>query len=54
MTWREVERGLTSRKPNAFSFSPKEALERVRKKGDLFQPVLTLKQKLPKDLSRAS
>ena len=54
MTWREVEKGFASGKAEEFTFGPKEALDRVRKRGDLFEPVLKLRQKLPKDLSRAS
>ena len=35
------------RKPRALVFTPADALARVRKHGDLFAPVLTLKQHLP-------
>ncbi len=48
MTWKEVEQGLKQGQVNRFSFSPKDVLERVRRRGDLFEPVLNLKQKLPK------
>jgi bifunctional non-homologous end joining protein LigD len=41
VTWEELERG----KP--LEFTPGEALERLRKVGDLFAPVLKVKQKLP-------
>jgi bifunctional non-homologous end joining protein LigD len=40
VTWEEVERG------EPLDFAPAEALARLRKKGDLFAPVLTTKQKL--------
>jgi hypothetical protein len=43
VTWEEVE--LRER----LDFKAKEALARVRKAGDLFEPVLTLRQKLPLD-----
>jgi bifunctional non-homologous end joining protein LigD len=41
VTWEELERG----KP--LVFTPEEAVARVRKLGDLFAPVLKVKQKLP-------
>ncbi len=41
VTWEELERG----KP--LVFSPDEAIARLRKLGDLFAPVLKVKQKLP-------
>jgi bifunctional non-homologous end joining protein LigD len=53
ITWKELEKGLKMRSTKAFSHSPEDALKRVRTLGDLFEPVLTLKQRLPKDLSRA-
>jgi bifunctional non-homologous end joining protein LigD len=43
VTWEEVEVG------ERLDFTAKEALARVRKLGDLFEPVLTLRQKLPLD-----
>ena len=51
MIWKEVEKGLKSGKATAFFFSPEEVLNRVKKNGDLFEPVLKLKQKLPKGLT---
>jgi bifunctional non-homologous end joining protein LigD len=45
VTWTELQR---LRKPSDLAFSPAAALSRLRKRGDLFAPVLTLKQKLPK------
>lgn len=46
VTWKEVE--SAAKKGNALSFKYDEVLERVKKYGDLFAPVLTLKQKLPR------
>jgi bifunctional non-homologous end joining protein LigD len=46
LTWEEVEMFLKKRKPEKFFSGPDEVLERVEKHGDLFAPVLTLKQKL--------
>ncbi|HUR57784.1 MAG TPA: non-homologous end-joining DNA ligase, partial [Opitutaceae bacterium] len=47
LTWREVAKARKDRDRAALYFKPDEALQRVRKLGDLFAPVLTLKQKLP-------
>jgi hypothetical protein len=46
--WEEVEHALTKKDANLLVFEAKHLLERVQKMGDLFAPVLTLKQKLPK------
>lgn len=43
--WSEVERAW--KKKTALRFTASEALARVKRSGDLFAPVLTLKQKLP-------
>jgi bifunctional non-homologous end joining protein LigD len=48
VTWDEVERCLKKRDPNLLVFEAKDVLERVGKVGDLFRPVLEMKQKLPK------
>ncbi len=48
VTWREVENCLTKSDPELLVFTAEQALKRVEKMGDLFEPVLTLKQKLPK------
>ena len=45
VTWDD----LKNAKKAALAFSPKQALERLEKTGDLFAPVLKLKQKLPKE-----
>jgi bifunctional non-homologous end joining protein LigD len=48
VTWKEVE--LTARKADAqlLVFDSEAALRRIKKHGDLFEPVLRLKQRLPK------
>jgi bifunctional non-homologous end joining protein LigD len=46
--WEEVERALKKKDPNLLVFEAGQVLERVQKVGDLFEPVLKLKQKLPK------
>jgi bifunctional non-homologous end joining protein LigD len=45
LLWSEVEAAVAGKK--ALSFTSDEVLRRVKKHGDLFEPVLTLKQKLP-------
>lgn len=47
VSWEEVERCLAKKDPNLLVFESAQALERVEKLGDLFAPVLTLKQRLP-------
>jgi bifunctional non-homologous end joining protein LigD len=48
VTWEEVERCLKKKDPDLLVFEAKDVLARVEKFGDLFEPVLKLKQKLPK------
>lgn len=50
--WKEVTSALKDQ--NALSFEVDEVLKRVSRSGDLFEPVLSLKQKLPprKELQR--
>ena len=48
VTWEEVERGARKRSAkDTLVFDSAKALERVEEIGDLFAPVLTLKQELP-------
>jgi bifunctional non-homologous end joining protein LigD len=46
LTWPELEKLWRRGDPDAFRFSPDEVRARVKKHGDLFAPVLTLKQKV--------
>src|SRR5215813_5010135 len=48
ITWEEVERTLKKKDASLLVFESHQTLERVEKMGDLFAPLLTLKQKLPK------
>jgi bifunctional non-homologous end joining protein LigD len=48
LRWKEVETACNRAKEDRLSFTSDEVLARVRKLGDLFEPVLNLKQKLPK------
>jgi bifunctional non-homologous end joining protein LigD len=47
LTWREISRARTSKDRDALYFTPAEALRRLKKVGDLFAPVLSLRQRLP-------
>jgi bifunctional non-homologous end joining protein LigD len=47
VTWQEVESCLKKEDPDLLVFTSGQVLERVEKMGDLFAPVLKLKQKLP-------
>ena len=47
ITWEEVEQTLKKKDPQRLVFEAADVLKRVEKMGDLFEPVLKLKQKLP-------
>jgi bifunctional non-homologous end joining protein LigD len=47
VTWEEVEGCLAAKDPKLLVFDSAQVLERVQEHGDLFAPVLKLKQKLP-------
>ena len=46
--WAELENAVKRRDSSSLSFVSDEVLSRIEKAGDLFEPVLTLKQKLPR------
>ena len=46
LRWSEVETFLRRGRADAFAFGPDDVLKRVRRNGDLFEPVLKSKQKL--------
>jgi bifunctional non-homologous end joining protein LigD len=48
LTWPELQKLWKRGDADAFRFSPDDVRARVKKHGDLFEPVLKLKQKLPK------
>ena len=48
ITWDEVAAALKRKNGKQLKFEAGDVLKRVQKRGDLFAPVLTLKQKLPK------
>ncbi len=45
--WDEVKEGIHPKKGKALAFDSRQALERAEQRGDLFEPVLKLKQRLP-------
>jgi bifunctional non-homologous end joining protein LigD len=47
VTWDELENCLKEEDPELLVFTSDQVLQRVEKSGDLFEPVLKLKQKLP-------
>jgi bifunctional non-homologous end joining protein LigD len=47
VTWEEVEDVVRTKNATSLQFVSKDVLKRVEKAGDLFAPVLSLKQKLP-------
>jgi bifunctional non-homologous end joining protein LigD len=47
VTWEEVERAFKKKAADLLAFEAKQAVARVEKMGDLFAPVLELKQRLP-------
>ena len=49
VTWSEVENCLKKKRAELLRFRSDQTLARVEKQGDLFKPVETLKQKLPKN-----
>jgi bifunctional non-homologous end joining protein LigD len=46
--WEEVEQALKKKDATLLVFEASQVLDRSQKMGDLFEPVLTLRQKLPK------
>jgi bifunctional non-homologous end joining protein LigD len=47
VTWEEVERALKKKDAGLLVFEAPQTIARFEKKGDLFRPLLSLKQKLP-------
>ena len=50
VTWAEVRKCARSRDPQALVFDSAAVLRRTKRRGDLFAPLLTLRQRLPKGL----
>jgi bifunctional non-homologous end joining protein LigD len=47
ITWQELEAAVKAGDPDCLVFKSATVLERIEKHGDLFAPVVTLKQRLP-------
>jgi bifunctional non-homologous end joining protein LigD len=47
ITWKELQNAIDRKDEDALAFEAHKVLERVAAKGDLFEPVLKLRQKLP-------
>jgi bifunctional non-homologous end joining protein LigD len=52
--WEDIERSLARNDPGVFEVEPDEAVRRCQASGDLFAPVLDLKQKLARDWRKAA
>jgi bifunctional non-homologous end joining protein LigD len=48
VSWKEVEAALKKKNAKLLTFTSDQVLARVKKQGDVFEPVETVKQKLPK------
>ena len=47
LTWAEVKKAISRKDPGVLDIDYARAIERAKKRGDLFKEVLTLEQKLP-------
>jgi bifunctional non-homologous end joining protein LigD len=47
ITWKELETALKKKDPSLITFEAADVINRVKQKGDLYAPVLKLKQRLP-------
>jgi bifunctional non-homologous end joining protein LigD len=53
ITWDELARAVKRKDETRLTFRPNEAVKRIQKVGDLFAPVLELKQQLPVAFTKA-
>lgn len=51
VSWEEIEQAVTDKNAETLVFTADHAIERMKEKGDLFEPVLKLRQKLAVDVS---
>src|SRR6478609_6755711 len=47
ITWKELETALKKKNPSLVTFEADDVLKRMKQKGDLYEPLLKLKQRLP-------
>jgi bifunctional non-homologous end joining protein LigD len=50
ISWIELGKAMKEQKPARLAFSPDQVVERIKRKGDLLEPLLKLKQKLPRGI----
>ena len=53
VTWEELKKALNKADPSGLFFEPAASLKRLEESGDLFAPMLKLRQKLPKTISKS-
>jgi bifunctional non-homologous end joining protein LigD len=54
LEWEEVESAADAGEADALSFEAAEVVRRVEERGDLFAPVLDVRQELPSDIGKAA
>jgi bifunctional non-homologous end joining protein LigD len=54
ITWKELKTAISKGDADRLYFEPDEVIRRVKKLGDLFEPVLKMKQKIPKKFQAPS
>jgi bifunctional non-homologous end joining protein LigD len=52
VSWEELEQALRQQETDLLFFDTETALKRIEKEGDLFAPVLSMKQKIPKTFAK--
>src|SRR4029077_5283017 len=52
-TWAELAKAVKRKKPETLFFKPDAAVKRIKRLGDLFAPVLKLRQTLPAAFTKA-
>lgn len=53
VAWEELAKAVKTKKPEALFFKPDAAVKRIKRLGDLFAPVLELRQTLPAAFTKA-
>lgn len=46
ITWRELQAAVRAEDPEKLTFAPSDVLKRIARRGDLFEPVLKMRQKV--------
>ena len=53
ISWKELSRAMKGGDQRSLSFTPEAAIKRIKRIGDLFEPVLSIQQKLPSGFTEA-